>query len=130
MLVTAEYPFLSVFGTMILFFAWALWFWMMIGILSDVFRRHDLSGWAKAGWAVFLLVLPFVGALIYLVRNAAGLAERREGPAAATRAPRDGAGTAELNGGSAGEIERAKQLLDAGAITQSEFERLKAKALA
>ena len=130
MLVAAEYPFLSVFGTMILFFAWALWFWMMIGILSDVFRRHDLSGWAKAGWAVFLLVLPFVGALIYLVRNAAGLTERREGPAAATRVPRDGAGAAELNGGSAGEIERAKRLLDAGAITQSEFERLKAKALA
>src|SRR3954449_12345236 len=76
MVIAADYPFLNILWTMIIFFVWVVWIWMMIAILSDVFRRHDLSGWGKAGWTVFLIVLPFLGALIYLISNGDGMAQR------------------------------------------------------
>jgi Phospholipase_D-nuclease N-terminal len=79
MVFAAEYPFLSIFWTMAIFFAWVIWIVMMVQILSDVFRRRDLSGGAKAGWIVLLLVLPFVGALIYLTKFGDGIADRRAG---------------------------------------------------
>ena len=66
MVIAAEYPFLNILGTMAIFFLWTIWIIMMVQILSDVFRRRDLSGGAKVGWTLFLLVLPFLGALIYL----------------------------------------------------------------
>ncbi|MGZ8649265.1 MAG: SHOCT domain-containing protein [Solirubrobacteraceae bacterium] len=119
----AEYPFLNILGSMILFFTWVIWIWMMVAILSDVFRRRDLSGWAKAGWTVFLIVLPFLGALIYLIGNSEGMAERSLDQARLAQARGHG-------GGAAAEIDSAKSLLDSGAINQSEFETLKAKALA
>jgi len=117
---------------MILFFCWVAWIWLLIVIISDVFRR-DLSGWAKAGWIVFLIVLPFLGALVYVVANGKEMTERRVRDVAASQAHLDDhirsvAGSGD--GGAAGEIQRAKQLLDSGAITQQEFEQLKAKALA
>ena len=76
MVLAADYPFLDVFWTMILFFCWVAWIWMLIMIFSDVFRR-DISGWAKAGWCAFVLVLPFLGAFVYLIANGKGLTERR-----------------------------------------------------
>ena len=130
MVLAADYPFLDVLWTMILFFFWVAWIWMLILILSDVFRR-DISGWAKAGWCVFLIVLPFLGALIYLIAHGKDLTERRIQDAQVSQANFDQyVRTVAADGGSAGEIERAKQLLDSGAINQPEFERLKAKALA
>jgi hypothetical protein len=131
MVFAAEYPFLNIFWTMIIFFAWVCWIWMVIGIFSDIFSRQDISGWAKAGWSVFVIVLPFLGVLIYLIANGKSMAERRAGHARASRAEYDDyVKTVATNGGPAGEIEKAKQLLDSGAITQAEFDRLKAKALA
>ena len=130
MVLAADYPFLDVFWTMILFFCWVAWIWMLILIFSDVFRR-DISGWAKAGWCLFVLVLPFLGAFLYLIANGKGLTERRIHDAQASQANFDQhIRTVAADGGSAGEIERAKQLLDSGAINQAEFEQLKAKALA
>ena len=130
MVLAADYPFLDVFWTMILFFCWVAWIWMLILIFSDVFRR-DISGWAKAGWCFFVLVLPFLGAFVYLIANGKGLTERRIHDAQASQADFDQhIRTVAADGGSAGEIERAKQLLDSGAINQGEFEQLKAKALA
>ena len=129
-MIAAEYPFLNIFGTMVLFFAWAIWFWMMVVILSDVFRRRDLSGGAKAGWTVFLLVLPFVAALIYLAKNSRGLSERRYDAQVNQADFSRHAASVAADGGSAGEIARAKALLDAGTITPAEFDRLKARALA
>jgi Short C-terminal domain/Phospholipase_D-nuclease N-terminal len=128
----ADYPFLNIFWTMIIFFAWLIWVWMMIGILTDVFRRRDLSGWAKAGWTVFLIVLPFLGALIYLVSNHDGMADRSMKQAQVAQAEVDDyvRKVAHNGGGAATEIEKAKDLLDSGAIDQSEFEAIKAKALA
>ena len=132
----ADYPFLNIFWTMIIFFCWVIWIWMMILILSDVFRRHDIGGWHKALWIVFLIVLPFLGVLIYLIANSGGMAERRNQDAQAAQAQFDGyvksvaATGGGGDGGSAGEIAKAKALLDNGTITQAEFDALKAKALA
>ena len=72
-----QYPFLSIFWTMLIAVAWVIWIWMVITILVDVFSRHDLSGWAKAGWTVFVIILPFVGVLIYLITQGSAMAERR-----------------------------------------------------
>jgi hypothetical protein len=136
MWIAADYPFLDVFWTMIIFFCWVVWIWMMIVILTDVFRRHDIGGWAKALWIVFLIVLPFLGVLIYLIAESKGMAERRmqEAQDAQTqfdtyvqKVAADSGGAA---GGAAHEIEKAKGLLDSGTITQAEFDSLKAKALA
>jgi hypothetical protein len=129
-LIAADYPFLDVVWTMFIFFAWVIWFWLLITVFSDVFRR-DISGWAKAGWCLFVLVLPFLGAFVYLIADGKGMAERRVRDVQVSQATLDQhIRTVAADGGSAGEIERAKQLLESGTINQTEFERLKAKALA
>jgi hypothetical protein len=125
----AAYPFLNLFGTMVIFFAWVVWVWMMIRILSDVFRRRDLSGGAKAGWTIFLLVLPFIAALIYLAKHSEGLSDRRYYDQVNQADFSEHAASVAADGGSTGEIARAKELLDAGTITPAEFEQLKTRAL-
>src|SRR4051794_4559475 len=131
MVFATDYPLADVIGTMVVFFAWVTWFWMLIGVFSDVFRRQDLSGWGKAGWCLLVLVLPFLGVFIYLIAHGKSMAERRTSDARAAQSNfdqhvREVAG----KGGSAEEIAKAKSLLDSGAITQAEFDSLKAKALA
>jgi hypothetical protein len=131
MVFAADYPFLNIFWTMILFFCWVIWIWMLVVILTDVFRRRDMSGWAKALWVIFLIVLPFLGVLVYLIANHDGMAERSAKDAQANRAQFDDyVRTVATEGGPAAEIEKAKSLLDGGAITQAEFDAIKAKALA
>jgi putative oligomerization/nucleic acid binding protein/phospholipase D-like protein len=126
----ADYPFLDVFWTMIIFFCWVCWIWLMVLILSDIFRR-DMSGWGKAGWVVVLILLPFLGTLIYLIAYGSDLAERRVRDAQVSQEHFDTyVRSVAQTGGAAGEIDKAKQLLDSGAITQAEFDALKAKALA
>jgi hypothetical protein len=114
-LIASSYPFLDILWT----------------TLIDVFRRHDLSGWAKAAWTVLIVILPWLGVLIYLIVNHQGMAERRYKDAADAQAQFDDyvRTTAGSGGGAAAEIERAKKLLDDGAITQAEFDSIKAKAL-
>jgi phospholipase D-like protein/putative oligomerization/nucleic acid binding protein len=129
--IAADYPFLDVLWTMIIFFAWVAWIWILILTLSDVFRRRDTSGWGKAAWVVFLIVLPFLGVLVYLIANHDGMAERDAEQAKAQRAQMDDyVRSVATEGGAAAEIDKAKQLLDSGAITQPEFDTIKAKALA
>lgn len=131
MVFAADYPFLDVLWTMVIFFCWVVWIWMMILILSDVFRRGDISGWAKAGWVAFLIILPFLGALVYLIAQGSQMTERRVRDAQVSQANFDDyVKKVATDGGSAGEIQRAKDLLESGTITQAEFEQLKAKALA
>src|SRR5436190_11842487 len=77
MVLAADYPFMDILWTMIIFFAWVVWIWMMITILSDVFRRRDIGGWAKAAWTVFMIVIPFLGALVYLIAQHDGMAQRQ-----------------------------------------------------
>jgi hypothetical protein len=129
----ADYPFLNILWSMILFFAWVAWIWTLIVIIGDLFRRHDASGWAKAAWLIFLIVLPFLGVLVYLIANSRGMAERSARQAQAARAEFDDyvkAVATNGGGGAASEIEKTKGLLDSGAINQAEFEAIKAKALA
>jgi hypothetical protein len=132
MVIAADYPFLDILWSMIIFFVWVVWIWMMVIILTDVFRRTDLSGWGKAGWTVFLIVLPFLGAFIYLIAQGNNMADRRAAEVRGQKAQFDDyvKTVAADGGGAAAEIEKAKQLLDSGAITQTEFDQLKTKALA
>jgi predicted PurR-regulated permease PerM len=131
LVVATSYPFLDILWDILIVFAWVIFIWIAITVLIDVFRRHDISGWGKAAWVVFVVVLPWIGVLAYLIFNHSGMAERKAQDASAAQAQfdeyvRQAAGSS----GAATEIEKAKQLLDSGAITQQEFESLKAKALA
>ncbi len=125
----ADYPFLSVLWTMLVFFAWVIWFWILITILADIFRRHDIGGGKKALWIVFVIITPFLGVLIYLIANNEGMNERNLSRAHAQQAQFDDY-VKTVSGGAAAEIEKAKGLLDSGAISQAEFDQIKAKALA
>ena len=125
------YPFLSVMWTLIVVFAWVIWFWMLIIIFGDLFRRDDVSGWGKAAWVVFLIVLPFLGVLAYLISQSKGMAARQARQAQASQAQFDQYVRSVGAGGSpASQIETAKHLLDGGSITQQEFEEIKRRALA
>ena len=131
MVIAADYPLLNIFWTILIFFSWVIWIWMMVIILTDVFRRRDLSGWGKAGWTIFLIILPFVGALTYLITQHDGMADRSEQQAKAVRAETDDyVRSVAGSSGPAAEIEKAKQLLDSGVIDQGEYQAIKAKVLA
>jgi hypothetical protein len=125
----ADYPFLDVFWSMIIFFFWVIWIWIVVTVLIDIFRRSDIGGFAKAMWVIFVVILPWLGVLIYLIAQHDGMRERSIRQAEQQKQQFDQY-VREAAGGSADEISKAKQLLDSGAISQDEFERLKAKALA
>ena len=122
------------------FLLWIFWIyiliaciWIFITIIIDIFRDHSLSGWAKALWIIFLIFLPFLAALIYLIARGKSMTERRiaesrQAQEEQNKYIRQVAGTSASSPTS--EIESAKKLLDSGAITQAEFDALKAKALA
>ena len=129
MFVASDYPFLDVFWTMLIFFLWVIWIWFLIVILTDVFRRRDIGGGKKAVWCLFIIFLPFLGALTYVIVNGHGMSERQVKDAKDARAQTDDY-IRSVAGGPAGEIEKAKQLLDSGAISADEYAALKAKALA
>jgi Short C-terminal domain/Phospholipase_D-nuclease N-terminal len=127
----SSYPFLDVFWTMMVFFLWVLWLWILFTVFADVFRRDDLSGWGKAGWIIFTIVLPYLGVFIYLITQSKGMTQRNLERARAQRAQFDDyVRSTAGGGGAAAEIERAKALLDSGAIDQADFEAIKRKALA
>jgi hypothetical protein len=129
--VAADYPFLDVLWTMIVIFLWIIWFWILIQVFADLFRRHDISGWGKAAWMIFVILLPFLGVFIYLVTQSKGMAERNVKDVKAAQAEFDTyVKSVAGSGGAAGEIEKAHALLTSGAITQVEFDELKRKALA
>ena len=129
MVIAADYPFLDVLWTMIIFFCWVAWIWIVITVFADLFRRHDISGWGKAAWVVFVIVVPFLGVLVYLIAQHDGMRERSLDEARSQKQEFDQY-VREAAGGPATEVAKAKELLDAGAITQEEFDALKAKALA
>lgn len=129
MLIAADYPFMDVLWSMIIFFFWVIWIWIVVTVLIDVFRRHDIGGFAKALWVIFVVILPWLGVLIYLIVEHDGMRERSLKQAQAQKAAFDDY-VRDASGGSTGEIAKAKELLDSGAINQAEFEALKAKALA
>jgi hypothetical protein len=130
-MLAADYPFLDLLWTMLIFFLWVAWFWLLFTVFADIFRRHDISGWTKALWLIFTICLPFLGVFVYLITQNDGMTQRNLDRARSQQAQfdsyvRETAGA----GGAAAEIDRAKALLDSGAITQAEFDQLKQKALA
>jgi hypothetical protein len=130
-LAASDYPFLDVFWTIIIFFLWVIWIWLLIAIISDIFRRHDTSGWSKALWVLFVIFVPILGVFVYLIVNGDGMAKRNVKDTQQARAEMDDyVRSVASSGGAASEIEKAKQLLDSGAIDQQEYAALKAKALA
>ena len=129
MLIAADYPFMDVFWSMLIFFCWVIWIWVVITVLIDVFRRDDISGWVKALWVVFVVILPWLGVLIYLIVEHKGMQERSVQQAQQQQQQFDSY-VRDAAGGSATQIAKAKELLDSGAITQEEYDKLKAQALA
>ncbi|AMB58794.1 SHOCT domain-containing protein [Microterricola viridarii] len=118
------------------YLVWLFWvyitiacIWIFITVIIDMFRDHTLSGWAKALWALFLVFLPFLATFVYLIARGKSMSERRMGEVQQARYQTDEYIRGVASSSPAAEIEKAKQLLDAGAITQAEFDALKAKAL-
>jgi hypothetical protein len=127
----ADYPFLDVLWTLLIFFAWVIWFWLLITVFADLFRRHDIGGGKKVVWTIFVIIVPFIGVFAYLLANGDGMAHRNAERVQAQKAQFDDyVQTVATSGGPAAEIDRAQKLLQSGAITQSEFDAIKAKALA
>jgi hypothetical protein len=125
------YTFGQVMWTMFVFFAWILFFWLLFVVFGDLFRRSDIGGWGKAGWTIFVICLPFLGILVYLIAEGKAMGERsmkeaQEAQSQMDTYVRSAAGSADP----AAQIAKAKELLDSGAITQAEYDGLKAKALA
>ncbi len=127
----AAYTFGDVMWTMFVFFVWILFFWLLFGVFGDLFSRHDISGWAKAGWCVFVIILPFLGIFVYLISQGKSMGERAQQKAQSQQAQMDTYVRSVASSGSATEeIAKGQELLKSGAITQTEFDQLKAKALA
>jgi len=128
--ILANYNFASFLWDVLVIFAFVIWFWLLVVVFGDVFRRRDISGWGKAGWIILVIVLPYFGVFIYLIAEHDGMAERNTQQVQAQQAVADQyIRSVSGSGGPASEIETAKNLLDSGAITQAEYDSLKAKAL-
>lgn len=126
----ASYTFLSFFWDVLLFFAWLIWFWLLITVFADLFRRHDTSGWGKAAWVIFVILLPYLGVLVYLIAQHEGMAQRNARQAQAAQQQFDQyVQSVAAQGDPSEQIAKAKTLLDNGTITQAEFDRIKEKAL-
>ena len=125
----ADYSLGDALLTVLEIFLLVIWIWILITVFVDIFRRKDASGFTKAAWIIFVILLPYLGVLIYLIANHDGMADRNLAQMQQQRAATDDY-IRSVSGGAAGEIEKAKGLLDSGAITQAEFDSIKAKALA
>jgi hypothetical protein len=128
--ILGNYNFTSFLWDVLVIFAFVIWFWLLIVVFGDIFRRRDISGWGKAGWIILVIVLPYFGVFIYLIAEHDGMTERQTQQLQAQQEVADQyIRSVSGSGGPAGEIEAAKSLLDSGAITQAEYDSLKAKAL-
>ncbi|GGY51464.1 SHOCT domain-containing protein [Streptomyces omiyaensis] len=124
-----DYPLLSVFWSMLWFFLWVLWFILLFRIITDIFRDHEMNGWAKAGWLAFVILLPFLGVLVYIIARGKNMGRREIAQARAQQQDfdayirRTASGTARPS--SADELARLSDLHARGAITDEEFRRAK-----
>ncbi|MFJ3090686.1 SHOCT domain-containing protein [Streptomyces sp. NPDC086838] len=132
-----DYPLLNLFWTMLWFFLWIMWLFLLFRVIMDIFRSHDLSGWAKAGWLILALVLPYLGVLIYVIARGKSMGKRdvqeaKERDAAFKAYIRDAAATDSGNGHKGGHVDdlaKLADLKDKGAITEDEYQRAKSKLL-
>jgi hypothetical protein len=128
----AEFGSGQVFWSMLWFFLFFIWIWMLIVVFGDIFRSSDLSGWGKALWTIFIIVLPYLGVFVYLIARGHKMQERSMQAAADREAQfRDYVQTvAPTGGGGADEVARLATLRDQGILSEEEFQQAKAKALA
>jgi hypothetical protein len=128
---TYNYPILSIFWTMLEFFLFFLWIWLLIVVFGDIFRSRDLGGLAKALWVLFVIIIPYLGVLIYLIARGGSMHERAEEQAARQQKAFDEyvKQTAGSGGNSADELAKLADLKSKGVLTDAEFEAQKAKIL-
>jgi len=131
-LADSSYPLLNLFWSMCIFFLWVAWIWILIWVFIDIFRSHDLSGWAKALWFVFVLFIPLIGVLVYLIARGGKMSERaaqqaQQQDAEARAYIQEAAGS---SASSADQLAKLADLRDRGVISAAEFDREKAKVLA
>jgi Short C-terminal domain/Phospholipase_D-nuclease N-terminal len=130
-LASNSYPFLEVFWTLLIFFAFIIWLWILFTVFTDIFRRHDTSGFVKVIWIIFIIIIPYFGSFIYLIFEHKGMTERAIAAQKQAQAQFDDyVKSAAGSGDPTEQIAKAKQLLDSGTITQAEFDQIKQKALA
>jgi hypothetical protein len=130
---SSSYPLLNIFWSMFIFFLWVIWIWILIWIFIDIFRSHDLSGWAKALWFLFVLFIPVIGVLVYVIARGGSMHER-----AAQQAQQEDAefrsyvqqAAASSPASTADQLAKLADLRDRGVISAEDFEREKAKVLA
>jgi Short C-terminal domain/Phospholipase_D-nuclease N-terminal len=130
---TYQYPILDFFLTMLEFFLFIIWIWLLIMVFSDIFRSHDLGGWAKALWSIFIIVIPFLGVFVYLIARGGKMHERAAEQAAQQQKAFDqyvkqAAGTP--GSSTADQLSKLADLKSSGVLTDAEFEAQKAKILA
>lgn len=139
-----DYPLLNLFWTMFWLFLWILWFFLLFKVISDIFRDHSMGGWGKAGWLIFVILLPYIGVLVYLIARGRSMSERdvaqakqaeesfrayvRE--AAATPGAGGGAGAAGPGRSHVDELAKLSELRTSGAISEAEYQKAKDKLLA
>ncbi|MEI7031823.1 SHOCT domain-containing protein [Streptomyces pratensis] len=134
-----DYPLLNVFLTMLYLFLWVMWFFLLFKVVTDLFRDHSLNGWAKAGWLILVILLPYLGVLLYLIARGRSMHERdaklaKDSEAAFRAYVRDAAGTSEAGGpvggsGHVSDLAKLAELKDKGALTAEEYDRAKARLL-
>ncbi len=132
-LADSSYPLLNVFWSIFIFFLWVIWIWILISIFIDIFRSHDLSGWAKALWVLFVLFIPLLGVLVYLIARGGKMHERAvRGARQQDREFRHYVQQAAASAPAsvADQLSKLADLRDRGVISAEEFEREKAKVLA
>jgi ABC-type multidrug transport system fused ATPase/permease subunit len=128
-----DYPLLNLFWTMLWLFIWILWIFLLVRIILDIFRSDDLGGWSKALWVIFIILLPFIGVLVYLIARGSGMQKRDVRDArAADQEMRSyiRSAAAETPPSTAEELSKLASLRDQGVLSQAEFDTQKAKLLA
>jgi hypothetical protein len=129
-MLATSYPLLEVFWTMLIFFAFIVWIWVLFTVFADVFRREDTSGWLKAAWIVFVVLLPYLGVFVYIIVEHTGMTERSvERQRAAVARMDESVKSIAGRGDPTAQIARARTLLEEGTIDRLDFERIKEKAL-
>jgi Phospholipase_D-nuclease N-terminal len=128
--IATAYPFLEVFWTMLIFFAFFIWIWILITVFTDVFRREDISGWGKTGWIIFVIILPYLGVFVYLIAEHKGMTERTIRQQEAAQSQMDQYVRSVARSDPTEQIAKGEELLKQGTISQAEFEQIKQRALA
>ena len=127
---STSYPLLNIFWSILEFFLWVVWIWLVVMVLFDIFRSHDLSGWAKALWVLFVLIIPVIGVLVYLIARGGEMHERAERQAVRQQDAFRSYVQQNAESSPADQLTKLADLRDRGTITEEEFQREKAKILA